>query len=363
MLNADKVKSIAREIGFDLVGITGAQPMWELAELLQERQAKGLMPAFVSGNPEERLDPGRLMPGAKSVVMVALNYYNPKHSQQSSAGLSRSTFGLDYHRVMRQMLEELGTRLKRIEPDLRYFIFVDNGPLLERELARQAGLGWIGKHTNLITPSFGSWVFLGGMLLNLELDEDRPLEKSCGSCRECVQACPAGALEEAYQVNPHRCLSYLTQKKGYLTGEERKLLGYRTYGCDTCQEVCPVNQTAARVTAHQAFKNWEHDKLTLGKLATISNQEFRGLLGQSSLAWRGKTNLKRNAVIALGNSRNEEAIPILQEAIKDPSPVVRGHAVWALSRFNHPAVKTILQNALQVETDLQVKRELQSALK
>lgn len=363
MLNAEMVKSIAKEIGFDLVGITGAEPMWELTELLQERQAKGLVPAFVSGTMEERLDPRRLMPEAESVVMVALNYYNSNHSQKSSGGLSRSTFGLDYHQVMRQMLAELGQRLQRIEPDLRYFPFVDTGPLLERELARRAGLGWIGKNSGLITPTFGSWVFLGGMLLNIELAEDRPLDKNCGSCQECLKACPAGALEEAYQVNPHRCLSYLTQKKGYLTGGERELLGYRTYGCDTCQEVCPVNQKATKVTAHRAFKDWEWDALTLGKLATISNQEFRRLLGQSSLAWRGKTNLKRNAVIALGNSGNEEAIPILKEAIKDPSPVVRGHAAWALSRFNDPQVKTVLQEALQVEADPQVKRELQSALK
>lgn len=363
MLNAETVKTVAREIGFGSVGITGARPMWELAELLQERQAKGLVPAFVSSNLEERLDPGRLMPEAKSVVMVALNYYHPHHSQKSSGGLSRSTFGLDYHQVMRQMLEELGQRLQGIDPNMHYFSFVDTGPLLERELARRAGLGWIGKNASLITPSSGSWVFLGGMLVNIELEEDQPLDKNCGSCQECLKACPAGALEEAYQVNPHRCLSYITQKKGYLTGEERELLDYRVYGCDTCQEVCPINQKTAKATAHQAFKGWEPEVLTLEKLATISNREFCRLFGQSSLAWRGKTNVKRNAVIALGNSRDEEAIPILKEAIKDPSPVVRGHAAWALGRFNHPAVKTILQNALQVETDPQVKRELQSALK
>lgn len=363
MLDAGLVKKTAGEIGFDLVGITAARPMWELAELLEERQARGLVPAFVSGNVAARLDPGLLLPGAKSVVMTAINYYNPLTEQAAALGLSRSTFGTDYHLVLGAMLEELGQRLQRMDPGLRYYQFVDTGPLLERELARRAGLGWFGKNASLITPEYGSWVFLGGLLVNRELEEDRPLQKDCAHCTACLKACPSGALEEPYLVNPHRCLSYLTQKKGFLTGAEREQLGGRVYGCDACQAACPVNQKTAQATKHRDFRpDWPED-LSLAQLALMDNRTFRRLFGQSALAWRGKSNLKRNAVLALGRRQDEDAVPVLAQALRDPAPVVRAHAAWALSRMAQPGVKALLTETLARERDPRVAAELQAALR
>lgn len=362
MLDAALVKKIAKEIGFDLVGITGARPMTELAALLEERRKTGLWPPFVSAQVEERLDPGRLLPGAQAVIMVALNYYYPLAGPAAELGLSRSTLGTDYHLVLGAMLEKLGQKLQEIEPGLRYRKFVDTGPLLERELARRAGLGWIGKNTNLLTPSFGSWVFLGGLVVNRELEEDRPLPRDCGDCTRCLEACPAGALEGPYRLNPHRCLSYLTQKKGFLTGEERERLGGRVYGCDTCQAACPVNAKGARVTQHEAFQpRWPQD-LSLADLALLDNATFRRLFGQSTLAWRGKTNLKRNAVIALGLRGERDALPVLAQALQDASPVVRGQAAWALGRLTAPEAPDLLERALAGEKDPRVVQELQRAL-
>jgi len=296
------------------------------------------------------------------VVMVALNYYNPLTGAAAELGLSRSAIGTDYHLVLGEMLEELGQRLQRMEPGLCYHKFVDTGPLMERELARRAGLGWLGKNTSLITLAFGSWVFLGGLVVNVALEEDRPLKKDCGSCTRCLEACPGQALVQPYQLNPYRCLSYLTQKKGFLTETERVRLGSRVYGCDACQEACPFNQKAAQVTRHRAFQlRWPED-LSLADLALMDDRAFRNLFGQSALAWRGKTNIKRNAIIALGNRGDRGALPVLVKALKDPSPVVRGHAAWALGRLNRPEAALILQEALAREKDTLVMQELRAAL-
>lgn len=365
MLTKETVKAMARKTGFDLVGITGAAPLLSLVPVLEERQRRGREPEFVSGTIEERITPKLFFPEAKSVIMTALNYYNPAIREKPLHGkLSRSTWGRDYHRVMGEMLERLGQSLTQLEPGFKYKAFVDTGPLVERELARRAGLGWIGKNCALITPEFGSWVFLGGMAVNVELPPDSPLNQSCGSCRRCLDACPSGALEAAHCVNPRRCLSYISQKKGYLGLEERKLLQGRLYGCDTCQEVCPVNHKVAQETGNAAFRPLPHVYLSLAEIVTMDNKQFKEWLGPTAAAWRGKTNLKRNAVIALGNGGDPEAIPLLLAALKDPSPIIRGHAAWALGSFagNEAGTGTALQEALKKETDPMAKRELLNAL-
>lgn len=365
MISAELVKETAKRIGFDLVGITNAEPLSSLAPLLQERRRQGKEPEFVSQNIEERLDPKKFFPEAKSIIMVALNYYNTAFKTGlEGSNLSRTAWGVDYHRVMGNKLEQLGEALKGFEPILNYKSFVDTGPLVERELARRAGLGWIGKNASLITPEFGSWVVLGGMAVNLVLEEDNPLDKDCGQCGQCIEACPSGALEEDYYVNPGRCLSYISQKKGYLTASERELLGNRLYGCDTCQEVCPINRKVAKDTVVNDLKTLSHLAMSLAEVATMDNKQFKAMFGQTAAAWRGKTNLKRNAIIAMANSGNPKAVSTLKDTLTDPSPVVRGHAAWALGILGADQIEVIqtLQEALATETDEQVKREITTAL-
>lgn len=360
---ANFVKEKAKEMGFDIVGITNTQPMSELAKLLKERQQAGLQSEFVSTVIDERLDPRYFFPEAKSVIMVGINYYYPTIKRNYLSGdLARMAWGFDYHRVLSERLEKLGQLLKKLEPSLKYQNFVDTGPLIERELARRAGLGWFGKNTALITPEFGSWVFLGGMLINKELAKDVPLDRDCGNCEECLKACPIGALEEPYRVNPQRCLSYLTQKKGYLTLEEREGLGNRLYGCDTCQEVCPINRQTAKKTTNNELKPQKHGLVSLKEILNLNKKQFQVLFGMTAIAWRGRNNLRRNAIIALGNSSKLEAVPMLVKMLQDPSPLIRRYAAWALGCHESKKGMIALQEAVEKEADPRAKEEMILAL-
>ncbi|HHX49903.1 MAG TPA: tRNA epoxyqueuosine(34) reductase QueG, partial [Clostridia bacterium] len=237
----------------------------------------------------------------------------------------------------------------------------DTGPLPERELARRAGLGWMGKNTSLINEVYGSWIFLGGMVINRKLETDSPLEADCGECDRCLKACPARALERPYLVNPHRCLSYLTQKKGFLSPDERVLLGNRLYGCDTCQEVCPKNANVKR-TCLPDFSPGGEEKLSLEELLLLTGKDFKNRFGHSAGAWRGKTNLQRNAIIALGNSGDPSGVFSLIPLLDQGSPVLRGHAAWALGRLGGLRAEKALNSAIEKEKEEKVRREIRSAI-
>lgn len=363
MLTSSVVKAKGKEIGFDLVGITHAGPNEELALLLEKREKEGLRSEFEVGTPRERTNPGLFLPQARSVIMVALNYFNTLEGRRTPlAKLSLSAYGKDYHQVMQEKLADLGQTLKKTDRNFRYRAFADMGPLVERDLAYQAGLGWIGKNATLITREFGSWVFLGGMVTNAELEADRPLKKDCGNCVRCLQACPGGALEAPYQLNPNKCSSYLTQKKGYLTHEERLTLGDRLYGCDTCQEVCPFNQQSQKPTNHAEFQPLGHENLPLETLLKMSNKEFQSIFGPTGAGWRGKNTLIRNGIIALGNKGNGRTKQTLIDGLASTSPVVRGFSAWALGKIKDREGETILKEAWAKEQDEQVIQEIESAL-
>ena len=232
-----------------------------------------------------------------------MSYYTDVSEREVNANFSPLRLG-DYHRSGGAVPGCSSESL--IRPYLPSF--VDTGPLPE-ELARRAGLGWIGKNTALINDVYGSWIFLGGMVMNRELETDSPVEADCGECDRCLKACPAGAIEKPYLVNPHRCLSYLTQKKGFLAPAERVLLGNRLYGCDTCQEVCPKNAQVKRASLPD-FSPPGEESLSLEELLCLTGKEFTDRFGHSAAAWRGKTTLQRNAIIALGNSGDPAVISL-----------------------------------------------------
>lgn len=363
MLSADLVKKAAFKSGFDLAGITQARPLTSLEELFRKRRENNLESLFIKATLEERLDPGLFLPGAKSIIMVGLSYYAgaPKKGDHLQGFFSRSAWGRDYHWVLGERLSRLGQLLSEFDPGLVYRTFVDTGPLPERELARRAGLGWMGKNTSLINEVYGSWIFLGGMVINRELETDSPLEADCGECDRCLKACPAGALERPYLVNPHRCLSYLTQKKGFLSPDERVLLGNRLYGCDTCQEVCPKNANVKR-TCLPDFSPGGEEKLSLEELLLLTGKDFKNRFGHSAGAWRGKTNLQRNAIIALGNSGHPSGVFSLIPLLDQGSPVLRGHAAWALGRLGGLRAEKALNSAIEKEKEEKVRREIRSAI-
>lgn len=272
-----------------------------------------------------------------------------------------SARGEDYHRVLRRLMEPLVTWLREQGARL-VAVQVDNGPLLEREAAFLAGLGYYGYNCSLIVPGWGSRVALGLIVTDLEIEPSPYHEdKRCKECGHCLAACPSGALTGPYILNPSRCLSYLTQKRGFLHPEERALLGARLYGCDACQEVCPENEGLSREQAQLASPFPFPD---LVNVLQLDNRSFKEQFGATALAWRGKGVLKRNALIALGNSgyATEEAIKILEQFLSSPSAILRAHAGWALGQLKTPHSRVALEMALQKEQDPMVRQELEKAL-
>ncbi len=289
---------------------------------------------------ERRADPERILPGARSVVCVGMNYYPGDlpatlKANRSRGLISRYAWGADYHDMIAPRLEELATFI-RAETGGRAAsrVYVDNGPVLERPYAATAGLGFIGKNTCLIHPQFGSWLFLGEILLDVDVGQDDipSYETRCGACTRCLEACPTGALVAPYVLDARRCISYLTiELKGAIPPELRPLMGNHIYGCDVCQEVCPW-QRFARPTQETAFCTADPDRAAPPLLALIALDAdgFHRRYAGSPIARIGRGRLLRNVAVALGNWGDERAILALERALTDVDPLVRGHAAWAL---------------------------------
>jgi epoxyqueuosine reductase len=339
------IKARARELGFDLVGITGAEPS-VFAEEYRDWIAQGCAGEmeYLKRNLERRLDPRELLPGAKSIIVVGMNYYADEdegpgtpEATPDRAIFARYARGDDYHDVLTARLRLLLDFLKTETgegADGR--VYVDAGPLLEREVARRAGLGWFGKNTMLINTRRGSYFFLGEIVTNVALDFDEPAVGGCGTCTRCLDACPTGAITEPYRIDARRCLSYLTiELKGEIPEEFRPAIaasGNRIYGCDICQEVCPFCQRRSVPTSEPAFQTREITaNPRLVDLLLLSEEEFRKRFKGSPVKrakWRG---LLRNVAVALAGSDDPEAQTALEQAAADDfEPLVREHAKWAL---------------------------------
>ncbi len=341
---ADQVKEKARELGFDLCGIAPAVPSAFKAEYRAWLDAgyHGEM-HYLSRNPERRLDPSQLLPGAKSIVVVGMNYYTESEADTDDperAIFARYARNDDYHDVMTPRLRNLLTSLQGLNPQIDGKVYVDTGPVLEREVARLAGLGWFGKNTMLINTRRGSYFLLGELILNIELPNDRPAGGGCGTCIKCIDACPTGAIVEPFKLDARRCISYLTiELKGPILEELQTKLGNRIFGCDICQEVCPFNQRRATPTAEPAFQPREiTNGPLLSELATMTEEEFRQKFKGSAVKrakWRG---LVRNVAAALSASPVAGAEEALEPRRDHREQVVRGEAVSAFStrRANGP---------------------------
>ena len=342
---AELVKTRARELGFDLVGITGAEPSAFAAEY-RDWIAQGYAGEmdYLARNMERRLDPRELLPDARSIIVVGMNYYTedkqPLTTNHQPPAFARYARGDDYHDVMTARLKELLAFVKTQasafmdEPDGR--VYVDAGPVLEREVARRAGLGWFGKNTMLINTRRGSYFFLGEIVTNVPLEADEPAIGSCGTCRKCLEACPTGALFEPYKMDARRCISYLTiELKGEIPKEFRPALaeaGNRIYGCDICQEVCPFNERRAEPTTEPAYQPREVTSTPrLTDLLLMDEETFRQRFKGSPIKRAKRRGLLRNVATALAVSKEPQAEAALQQAAaNDPEPLVREHARWAL---------------------------------
>jgi epoxyqueuosine reductase len=330
-----RIKAAANALGFDPVGITQVGPAATHDALLRwlERGFAGEM-AYLERGAAKRKDTALPFPVAKTAIVVALDY----GGAQPPGPIARYARGGDYHDVMLARLADLHRRLEQIvDHAVSAKAYVDTGPILERDLAQRAGLGWIGKNTNLINPERGSFFFLGVLLTDLDLASDTPFEADrCGTCTRCLDACPTGAFVEPRVLDATRCISYLTiEHRTSIAMELRPLMGELVYGCDICQDVCPWNQRFAHGTGDAALApRPENVNLGATDLLQLDDAGFRSRFRGSPVTRAKRRGLARNAAVAIGNRRDPADIPALTAALGDPEPLVREHAAWALAQYH-----------------------------
>ncbi|MBU8790420.1 tRNA epoxyqueuosine(34) reductase QueG [Oceanobacillus caeni] len=365
-----EIREYAMKIGIDKIGFATADVFTELKERLRRQQELNYQSGFEKGTIEERTEPVRLLPEAQSIISIALAYPSrmknaPKSTKEERRGLfARASWGIDYHEVLRDRLNKLADFIYEKVPEAITKIMVDTGELSDRAVAERAGIGFSGKNTSIITPEFGSFVYLGEMITNIPFIPDNPVEDSCGDCRKCLDACPTGALVgEGGQLNANRCIAFLTQTKDYLEDEFRIKLGNRLYGCDTCQQVCPKNKGIDFHTHPEFEPDPEISKPKLIPMLRISNREFKEKFGSISGSWRGKKPLQRNALIALAHYKDKTAVTEIIEVMKnDPRPVIRGTAAWSLGKIGTEEAFLAIKEAIKVEKDDRVKYEMEKGL-
>ncbi|MBE3562090.1 MAG: tRNA epoxyqueuosine(34) reductase QueG [Ktedonobacteraceae bacterium] len=421
MLNAQIIKAHAYTLGFDTVRITTAEAFPEAERIIKERIARGLMeglPWFTAERADVSCHPDVLLPDARSIISLGVSYLTeqPEKSAHCTAGnepesvgprgrISRYAWGDDYHEVIKPRLQQFAAWLREqaraeMGEDVETRLFVDTGRMVDRAAAQRAGLGWYGKNTNILTKQWGSWIFLAEIVTNLPLSADEPIKTNCGNCEVCLPACPTGALSAPYELDNTKCISFLTiELRGSIPLELRPLMGNWIFGCDICQEVCPVNKVAERRLGigenaqeqssfialkgvrkrvangeegerRQHYQPHEEFRPRVGigsspeliPLLALSEEEFRERFRRSPIKRAKRRGLLRNVCVALGNSGDPRAIPALIGALHDSEPLVRGHAAWALGRIGGEQAIKELQKSLETEEDEEVKKEIRYAL-
>ena len=364
-----QIKEAAQRLGFELVGISPMRPApheQSFAQWLREGLAGNL--DYMQRTESLRRDPRELVPWAVSIISVGMNYYSgysrPVESSESRGWISRYAWGDDYHNVMKGKLEALLESIGQFrDGNIQGKAFVDSGPVLERDFAGIAGLGWIGKNTHLISPKKGSWFFLGELFVDLPLAYDRPIRDRCGRCDLCLKACPTGAFVGPYVLDARRCISYLTiELKDWMPRSLRPLVGNHIFGCDICQEVCPYN-VKALPTAEIAFqpRSGLHAPELIAFLS-LSEAEFRQRFRASPILRAKRRGFLRNVAVALGNLKTLDAVPALIQSLDDEEPVVRGHVAWALGQIGAQTALDPLHRRLRAENDANVQEELRQAI-
>ena len=360
------VKAAARACGAGAVRIAAAEPDGATEGRMRDAFARGDLAAWPYDGEYARAasDPATIVPGARSVVCIAVPYATPQPAERRGRGrVSAYAWSADYHRRMQTLLREIAARIDALAGAPVTRVACDTAPLAERAFAARAGLGWIGKHTSLIVKGLGPAVFLGEIVTTLALEPDTALRTSCGSCARCVDVCPTGALRGDGTMDATRCISDLTQRRDAIPRALRPLIGTWVWGCDLCNDACPPGMLAG---PRGGTASAPLDDLTaapdLQALLRLRGAAFRRLRA-TAMGWRGPVVLRRNAAVALGNSLDRADVPALAAALGgDPSPLVRGHAAWALGRIGSPRADSALRDAREGERDPFVRDEIEAAL-
>jgi epoxyqueuosine reductase len=352
--------------GFDIAGVTRPDAVPEAKTRLERFLADGAHGdmTWMATTAARRASPDALWPDVRSVIMLGMNYGPDEDplailARKERAAISTYAKGDDYHELIKSRLKQVARWLtENAGGDVK--VFVDTAAVMEKPLAAKAGLGWQGKHTNLVSRQFGSWLFLGAIFTTLDLPPDGSEPDNCGSCRACLDICPTAAFPEPYRLDARRCISYLTiEHKGPIPREFRALMGNRIYGCDDCLAICPWNKFAvagreAKLAARETLRAPK-----LAELARLDDAQFRALFAKTSIKRTGRDRFVRNVLIAIGNSGDATLASEAERLLEDASPLVRGAAVWALSRLLPREKFTTLQ---KTDSDDAVNDEWAAAL-
>ncbi|TWT05129.1 tRNA epoxyqueuosine(34) reductase QueG [Reyranella sp. CPCC 100927] len=360
----EEIRAEAQRLGFDAVGFAAAQAPPEQHDALAAFVHQGWHGDmdWLADDTETRANPARLWPRAGTLIALGMTY-TPAHdplavlAQRDRAAIAVYAQGRDYHMVVKSRLKALGLWIwNRWGRELK--VFVDTAPVMERPAAARAGLGWQGKHTNLVSRTHGSWLFLGEILTTLALPADEPERDHCGTCRACLDICPTGAFPAPGRLDARRCISYLTiEHAGPIPREFRAPIGNRIYGCDDCLAVCPWNKFAqtAREAAFAPRPGTAAPRLT--DLAALDDAAFRRLFSGTAIKRSGRDRFVRNVAIALGNSADAQSLPAVRHLLDDTSPLVRGAAVWALMQLSPTAFREERERRRVAESDADVQAE------
>ncbi|MGH6937951.1 tRNA epoxyqueuosine(34) reductase QueG [Hypericibacter sp.] len=359
------IRDQALALGFDAVGFAPATQGARARQGLVDFLARGMQGdmGWLAARSEERADPQTLWPEARSVIVLAMNYGPaedplPLLERRERGTISVYARGKDYHELVKSRLKALARIMTdRLGPSVK--VFVDTAPVMEKPLAEAAGIGWQGKHTNLVSRAHGSWLFLGEIFTDLALEPDAPESDHCGQCQRCLEVCPTAAFPAPYKLDARRCISYLTiEHKGHIPREFRIPMGNRIYGCDDCLAVCPWNKFAS-ASKHDAF--WPRAEITaprLADLAELDDAGFRQLFAGTAIKRTGRDRFLRNVLIAIGNSGDDALAQTATRRLEDASPLVRAMAVWALTRLlDDDAFHGLRDARLPLESDAGVRAE------
>ncbi|MED5450113.1 MAG: tRNA epoxyqueuosine(34) reductase QueG [Chloroflexota bacterium] len=366
----DQVKECAYSIGFDIVGITGPEPFVSDEKAALKRIDDGHMNGY-TWYTKERVRkmnrPKLLLDGARSVISLATSYLTTDSdiSTPKIGRVARYAWGDDYHKVLKSKLKEFCVKLEIITGEkVNSRIFVDDGPMNDRAAARRSGVGWFGKNTNILTPTHGSWVFLAQVITDLNLKPDDPLKKTCGNCVTCIDDCPTGAIVAPYVIDNEKCISYLTiELRGVVPRKLRPLVGDWIFGCDICQDVCPVNRKASKSNQISFKQRPGFSTPDLIEILNMNQTDFSKKYKDSAIKRTKLLGLKRNACIALGNNGDIDSLPALSNALKTEESLIRIHAAWALGKIGGEKAIDVLESALSSEKDLETMDEIRLSIK
>ncbi|MEE2881904.1 MAG: tRNA epoxyqueuosine(34) reductase QueG [Chloroflexota bacterium] len=367
------IKKTAARLGFDLVKITSAKEFLEDKNRALDRLQQGYMdglPWYTASRVKRGSDPQQLLPGARSIICLGINYFQPTNrckqtlNENNTGRIANYAQGKDYHKLIKKRMRSFVLEMSSIlGKEFSAKWYVDDGPMLDRASANRSGLGWFGKNTNILSPGVGSWTFLGQIITDLDLQNDVPLKKSCGTCIRCIKACPTGAIVGPYVLDNTKCISFQTiENRGPIPRDIRPQMKNWIFGCDICQEVCPVNNNAPE-TNESEFQRSSLDNINLFDVLRLDEEGFKNKFAGTPIMRTKLSGLKRNACIALGNNKDESSVSELSKCLMEELELVRGHAAWALGQIGGLYVLNILNEARINETDPWVLEEIDLAIR